>query len=121
MKLPKRNKIDKNKIIKLNYEKKYEQTKSRKPNGFWYSCHNNWYNWILNEMPEWLHKYIYKININTNILTNIHNKDKDKLLIINNIKDFDIFNKKYGYIDNNLVKYYNKHNIKEYMSKSDWS
>ena len=49
-------------------------------------------------MPHWLHKYVHKIN--KNVLTNIKNKNenKNKLLVINTIKDFDIFNKKYRYI-----------------------
>ena len=99
---PKRNKIDKNKKINFNFEKKYEQSKpSVKPSGFWYSCYSSWYNWVNIEMPHLLYKYIHKININKNVLTNIRYKNKEKILVINNIKDFDLFNKKYGYIDKN--------------------
>ena len=99
MRLPKRNKIDKNKKITFNVTTKYKQTKGYyyKPKGFWYSCYNDWYNWVSIEMPEWLHKYIHKININKDVLTDIRNKNKNKLLVINNVKDFDIFNKRYGY------------------------
>ena len=96
MKFPKRNKIDKNKKIIFNFEYKYKQpNQGLKPNGFWYSCYDSWYEWCLQNMPSGLHKYIHKININKNVFTDIKNKDKNKLLVINNIKDFDIFNKKY--------------------------
>ena len=90
----KRNKFDKKIIFNFNF--KYKQF--IKPNDFWYSCYNSWYNWCLKEMPHWLHKYVHKIN--KNVLTNIKNKNenKNKLLVINTIKEFDIFNKKYRYI-----------------------
>tara|TARA_Y100000780_G_C13484995_1_gene340001 strand:+ start:67 stop:618 length:552 start_codon:yes stop_codon:yes gene_type:complete len=96
MKLPRRNKIDKNKKIK--FTKKYKQSSNQfKPRGFWYSCHDSWYNWIIEEgMKKILYKYIHKVNINNNVMTSIGKKDKNKLLIIKSIKDFDIFNKKYG-------------------------
>lgn len=96
MKLPKRNKIDK--IKKHIFNKKYKQSSHGfKPEGFWYSCHDSWYNWIIREdMKDFLHRYIHKININRNILTTIQIKDKNKLLVIKNTKDFDIFNKRYG-------------------------
>lgn len=102
MRLPKRNKIDKNKKINFNFGKVYKQSKNGiKPRGFWYSCYNDWYNWVSGEMPEWLYKYIHKININSKVLTDIENKNKDKILVINNLKDFDIFNKRYGHLDKN--------------------
>ena len=98
MRLPKRNTITNKKKIIFNVDYKYKQPKDGiKPNGLWYSCYNSWYNWVVVEGIPWLHKYIHKININNNVLTDIKNKDKDKLLVISNIKDFDIFNKKYGY------------------------
>ena len=98
MRLPKRNKIDKKKKIDFDFEWVYEQHESSvKPSGFWYSCYNSWYNWT--EMNDGFghHKYIHKININSKILTDIENKNKDKLLVINNLKDFYIFNKRYGH------------------------
>ena len=104
MRLPKRNKIDKNKNLELKM-KTYKQDKF-KPKGFWYSCYNSWYNWLRGEMPEWLFKYIHKINIKRNIITNIQNKDKDKLLVINNIKDFDILIEEYGFICKTMSKQY---------------
>ncbi len=96
MRLPKRNKIGKKKVIKLNKHYIYNNNIYQiKPNGFWYACYNDWYNWIIEEnMKSFLHKYIHKINIIGK--TNIRNKDKNKCLIINNLQDFDIFYKKYG-------------------------
>ena len=99
MKLPKRNKIDKNKKINFNFKKVYKQSNSDfKPNGFWYSYYNDWYNFIQKEAQQFQYKYIHKININSKVLTDIKNKNKDKILVINNLKDFDIFNKRYGHI-----------------------
>ena len=97
MKLPKRNNISNNKNFIL--DKKYDQLNKRKPVGFWYSCYNGWYDWMVNNDFDGFYKYIHKININVNILTNIHNKDANKLLFIKKIFDFDIFNKLYGYKD----------------------
>lgn len=94
MRLPKRNKIDKNKKINFNFGKVYKQSKNGiKPHGFWYSCYNDWYNWTQIE-GMFRYKYIHKININSKVLTDIENKNKDKILVINNIKDFDIFNRR---------------------------
>lgn len=95
MKLPKRNKIYKNKNININ--KKYKQSINWKPDGLWYSCYNEWYDFLIDsKINYYLHKYIHKININKNIITNIRNKNKDKLLVIKNMKDLNLFNKIYG-------------------------
>ena len=104
MRLPKRNKIDKNKKIKFNFGAVYKQSKkSHKPRGFWYSCYNDWYNWTQEtELYKYQYKYIHKININNRVLTNIRNKNQNKnqnkILVINNVKDFDIFNKRYAHL-----------------------
>ena len=97
MRLPKRNKISKHK--KFYFDVIYLQSNELyKPRGFWYSCYNGWYDWILeNNMLNFLYKYIHKINIKKNVITDIRTKDKNKLLVINNLKDFDLFNKEYGY------------------------
>ena len=101
MKLPKRNKIDKHKKINFNLENTYNQkVNGFKPCGFWYSCYNDWYDWTQRE-ELFQYKYIHQININSKVLTNIDNKDTDKLLVIHNLKDFDIFNKRYAYLDTN--------------------
>lgn len=96
IKLPKRNKMDNKKKIKFNFEKKYQQVSGIKPRGFWYSCYNDWYNFTQRE-DQFHSKYIHQININSRVLTNIQNKNKDKLLVIHNLKDFDIFNSRYAY------------------------
>ena len=101
IKLPKRNKIDKNKKINFNFENTYNQkVNGFKPSGFWYSCYNDWYDLTQRE-DLFQYKYIHQININSRVLTNIQNKDTDKLLVIHNLKDFDIFNARYAYIDTN--------------------
>lgn len=92
--LPKRNKISKSKNI--NFKTKYKQNNIYKPIGFWYSCRNYWYDWVISEdMTHFLHKYIIQVNIKNNITTNIHNKDPNKLLVIRSLKDFDLFTNTY--------------------------
>ena len=104
MYLHRRNLITDNKIIKLN--RKYKQRTDWKPNGIWYSCGNSWYNFIKNEgMYNWLYKYIHKIKIKKEKLTTIKNKNNEKLLIINNINDFDKFYNEYR-IFHNILDYY---------------
>jgi hypothetical protein len=101
MKLPDRNKILKTK--KIIY-KPYKQSINLKPAGVWYSCGNKWYAWCKKEgMENYLHKYIHQININKTNITTVKNKDKNKLLIIKCIKDFDTFNKRYG-VKTDLLK-----------------
>ena len=96
MNLPKRNRIDGNKK-KIFREKYKNYINQGKPNCFWYSCYNSWYNWIIKEgMDSLLHNYIHKINIKSNIITDIWNKDKNKLLVIKNISDFEVFHKRYS-------------------------
>lgn len=97
--LPKRNKFDTKKKIIVDYEHKYIQNEQfgYKPNGFWYGCHNGWYNYIIkNKLSTFLHKYIHQINIYKNAKTNIQNKDKNKLLVIKSKKDLHLFEQKYG-------------------------
>lgn len=97
MKLPNRNKIVNTKNINL-YNKKYKQPQlGVKPDGFWYGCNNDWYKWCKYEgMDEFLLKYIHKINLNYNIKTTLNKPNKEKLLIINNEKEFIKFDKLYG-------------------------
>jgi len=94
MRLPKRNRIDEEKILEIKED--YKQKHSLlKPNGVWYSCYNSWYNWVKGEMPNWLYKYIHRISFNKSVLTDIDNKDKDKVLVLDNIKDIHLFHKRY--------------------------
>ena len=94
MRFPKRNIITYKTTFDL--KKKYKQNNGAKPVGIWYSYYGSWYKFIIdNNMNEELHDNIYKINIKKDKLTNINLKDKDKILLINNVKDFDKFTKKY--------------------------
>jgi hypothetical protein len=112
MRLPKRNKMDKKKIIKLDLNRKYIQPIiGMKPVGFWYSCFNSWLNWTQDE-GLFIKNYIHKINIKRNLLRNIKNKDKDGLLVLNNIKDLILFHKKYK-------KRYRKMNMIEWNKVSE--
>ena len=101
MEFPERNKISNDKYLKTNYiDKKFNQTIDWKPKGLWYSSYDSWYNLILNDigLTEWLYDYLYKIDINNNNLTTIRDKNKNnknKLLVIRDTKDFNIFCKKY--------------------------
>jgi len=96
MLLPKRNKIDEKKEFIL-YNVLQLKKSSYKPKGFWYSINDEWYNFIKeNQMYDFYGNYIHKIIINNNIMTNIHNKNKNKLLVINNKKDLKLFGIEYG-------------------------
>ena len=94
MKLPKRNIITDR--IKFNLNKTYKQGSDLKPTGLWYSCYSSWYKYLIdNDWKGRLADYIYKLNIKNKTLTDINNKDINKLLVINNEKDFEQFEKKY--------------------------
>ena len=94
MRLPKRNHMSKNKNLKIY--KFYKQKSTFKPNGLWYSYYNSWYKWLDKEqLQNRFYKYIHHIIINNNSLTNIDKKEANKILVINSIKDFDSFHKRY--------------------------
>ena len=100
--LHKRNKIsnDGNMIL---HNDKYKQNNTFKPTGFWYSCKNSRIDWVTTEnMGQFLHKYIYKIVLYSKSFTNIHNPDKNKILLIQSLKDFDTFNDKFKYRKNEI-------------------
>jgi len=117
MKLPKRNIFFKNK--KIYFNRIYKNVQGLKPNGLWYSCKDAWYKWIIGEdMKEWLPEYIHQINIYRNIQISIGNKDINKLLVIDNIKDFDIFNKIYGTKYKDGLSYHK--NYSPYLYNINW-
>ena len=95
MRLPKRNIITNKKNI--NKLIKYEQNNNRfKPNGLWYSCYNEWYKYITNEdMKYKQNKYIHRIVIFRNKLTDLSNPDPNKILVINSETDIKKFTNKY--------------------------
>jgi hypothetical protein len=68
-----------------------------KPIGFYYSFKDEWYNFLNNEMNYKKQiKYIYELKLNSNLFININDKpDINKILLIKNIDNIDIFIKKY--------------------------
>jgi hypothetical protein len=98
---PYRTHISLTKIEKLTNEKlnKTFINQHLKPYGFYYSIKDEWYIFFNNKMEiyfkHWL-KYIYEVKLNNNIFININDKpDTTKILLIKNIKNIDIFIKKY--------------------------
>ena len=71
IKLPKRNRVDKNKKISINFNRNYSQRVDFKPSGLWYACNNEWLKFTQDWISEKHHKYIHKLNIKRNVLTNI--------------------------------------------------
>lgn len=50
-------------------QRTFNQKVDMKPKGFWYGFGSEWIDWTRSEMPEWVGKYIYSIDIgNTNVL-----------------------------------------------------
>jgi hypothetical protein len=105
MRLPKRNTFDKKK--RLSFTHAYtNHAKDLKPNGLWYSCSNSWYRWIIEEgMTSFLYPYIHKIRLRPRVKTTINKNDCDgtKLLVIQDVRDFDTFNKRYRVVDGKHV------------------
>lgn len=96
MRFPKRSIISKYKIFKLNKEHTILQDIHHKPTGLWYSYYGFWYRFILSSgLYSWLHKYIHSVTIKSGYLTDIYSKSQNKLLVIKNNKEFDIFHKRY--------------------------
>ena len=95
MKLPKRNHMNNVKNLKLDFNRKYRQSSSSmKPSGFWYACYSSWYNWT-QENDMFIGKYIHKINITPGSLRSLNTKDNNGLLVINNVDDLLLFDKRY--------------------------
>lgn len=47
----------------------FNQRVTIKPSGFWYGFGSEWIDWCRSEMPNWVGKYIYSVDIgNTNVL-----------------------------------------------------
>ena len=50
-------------------QRTFNQKVTMKPFGFWYGFGSEWIDWTRSEMPEWVGKYIYSVDIgNTNVL-----------------------------------------------------
>jgi hypothetical protein len=65
-------------------------SQSIKPNGLWYTCDNEWKEYIQRQNPSWgssyVHKYLLDVNLN-------------RMCVIRNEKEFLEFNAKYGVDD----------------------
>lgn len=67
-------------------KKNIEQRPKQKPNGLWFSCGVDWFNWCMNEFPNWVTgKNFYSLILN-----------EDKILHIKTLKELKEFNKNYG-------------------------
>lgn len=102
MDLPLRSKIDLYEI-KLNRNRKYKQM-GLKPNGFWYSMKDSWYNHLCEyyDTDKLYNSYVYEIKLKSlssdrKIFTKcISHPDYNKILLLETIKDIDIFTNIYG-------------------------
>lgn len=45
------------------FSQKEKRTGLFKPDGVWYACGFDWLDWVLSEMPQWAHPYIYNLKI----------------------------------------------------------
>ena len=52
--------------------------------GFWYACGNEWLEWLKWEMPHWIGKYIYAVELN-----------EDSILKITNQREFESFEEEF--------------------------
>jgi len=62
-----------------------KQEVGMKPQGLWYACGNDWMNWVCGEMPEWIGRYVYTLEI-----------DESKILKIETKEQFEAFSDKYS-------------------------
>ena len=70
-------------ITKQYYQGKYDF----KPTGLWYGMNSEWLDWCKDEMPEWIKKWSYSLEI-----------DMSSILIISNIEELIKFCKTYNRI-----------------------
>jgi len=70
----------------LSYSKYYPQKRDLKPDGLWYGINNEWLDWCCGEMPDWIKKYLFELDI-----------DETDILIISSKNDLTEFCKKYRY------------------------
>ena len=57
-----------------------QKSSGLKPTGLWYSCGDEWVEWLESEMPSWLNRvnYLYRIEVN-----------QERILTLRNPKDFE--------------------------------
>lgn len=63
----------------------YQQKLGYKPSGLWYGINWEWEEWCKSEMPQWLHKNHFSLEIDTT-----------KILILDSVKKIEDFHKEYG-------------------------
>jgi len=99
--IPYRN-ILSNKKIKIS-NKKYKLIKYHKPNRLWYGLGYYWIDFytnkweITNNNKFNYNGYIYKLKIPSNLFIGLKNVNKKKILQIGSLKNFKLFEKKYGF------------------------
>jgi len=72
--------------LDLDINRKYSQEIDMKPRGFWYGFGTEWIDWCKSEMPHWVGKYFYSVDIgSSNIL-----KIKSALELITFTKQYEI-------------------------------
>lgn len=72
--------------LDLDINRKYSQEVNMKPHGFWYGFGTEWIDWCKSEMPEWVGKYFYRVDIgSSNVL-----KIKSALELINFTKQYEV-------------------------------
>ena len=70
------------------------QTPRDKPKGFWWGCGPSWLDWVLSDMPSWVHPYAYRIDI-----------DESRLLKLTMPEMIDDFTRTYSKPDNWFIKW----------------
>jgi hypothetical protein len=79
--------------ITFNPDMVREQRVGPKPSGLWYGIGDSWIRWVRNEMEDWEHDNVFKININ-----------ESNIVIIRTYDELIAFDAKYGvYSESRLV------------------
>jgi hypothetical protein len=86
--------------LKFPVEQDKNTSTMGKPSGLWYAVGTEWIEWIESEMPHWLGKVFYKIEIS------------NKVLRIDTMPKFEMLMKNYGEANKTTgFKYSPKHNL----------
>lgn len=89
-----------------NFKNAKQNNKSPKPLGFWYACGTEWLDYVVNDWEvSKMCCYIYSIKLKPiNFTKNINKKNKNKILLIENMKHLDKFINKYSKPKNHKFK-----------------
>lgn len=71
--------------VPFPYPKLYRQKLGYKPNGLWYGINWEWEEWCKSEMPKWLHKKHFSLEI-----------DMNKILLLDSTEKIMDFQKEFG-------------------------